>query len=410
MLLRRLISGSIVVALVLGAGVTAFAGRYVNRSGLDAGSFVWSPTVAPAGPVTIIVTPAEKSVHVYRGGEEIGIATIPGGGGSQSGIYLVMDQRMQEQGGRERPVLTWRGLEVLREGPPNEAFVGSLEGDFAKLLFAATHRGVAVIVSQVRSEPQLFTAPGPFIDPMETGSVNRVGRFATPELRSHSGQAEVPGAEARSSKGQTRSKEAVTSLTSVILSRADLSAYVMKDGRLVDRLPITVDEPTRPFGLHAAVLVSPGSEAREARWLAFGLDDDAGAPHVAGDEAAAAMRRVRFLDRGRTAALAGELRPGAVVVLMDGHGPSATEAPRFDVALLTSEPLPDRSTSTTAPAPTQAITGGEGVRTQQPAKQRSAVSAVDAAKSRSSARQKPARRRGPLDHRESWPHSMYWPY
>lgn len=201
-------------------------------------------------------------------------------------------------------------------------------------------------------------------------------------------------------------------VTSLVLSRADLSAYVMKDGRLVDRLPIAVDEPTRAFGTHVAVLLAPGTDSREARWLAFGLDQDGSAAHVVAEQAEAVMRRVRFLDRGRTATLAADLEPGVTVVLMDGHGPSATAVPRFDVELLTNAAA---GVSQTAPAallprhdpgaPERASAAGVAPKASALRLRRSsATAAADAAPQRRRAR------RGPLDHREDWPNSLYWPY
>lgn len=477
---RRTLFGFLFAALALFAGLFAAVGadaeRYQNQSGLSAGRFVWSPTLAREGPVTIVVSPGEGSAHVYRNGVEIGITTVKiGGGGSASGIVLVSEIEGRIENDTANRPLVWRGMELFTGAAGGLAggdFQAVLPRELAELLMAATHRGAAVIVARERSGPQFFSAPGPFIDPLETGSLNRVARFAQPELRAQldkfdaqagpsravpqsvdapskaaaapldpaeptagsPGSAGVQGAATRvpvpsSLRRGTGSKaadaempgpETITGvrgeMTSIILSRADLSAYVMKDGRLVDRLPIAVEQPTRPFGLHAAVLVAPGTAAREARWLAFGLDDDREAAHVVAPRAEQALRRVRFMDRGRAAALAQSLRAGAVVVLMDGHGPSATDAPRFDVAVLTSEaggasaeaPQPSPPAGP-APAQAEERTGAE----RAGASAASSKSARKGSASEQRAREaspRPRRKRGPLDHREAWPNSLYWPY
>jgi hypothetical protein len=186
-------------------------------------------------------------------------------------------------------------------------------------------------------------------------------------------------------------------------------------------LPIAVDNPTERFGWHVAVLVSPGSESREARWLAVGLDEDAAAPHVVEDGAASALRRVRFLDRGRTATLSRDLKAGTVVVLMDGHGPSATQVPRLDVALLSSVP----SVLAAPEAGRELVPRTEAKRKNEPNVERveirRRVSPASSSHARAPSRRAAAsqaepaaaprpRKRGPLDDREAWPHSMYWPY
>ncbi len=460
---------AVVTGLVLAAVPGADAERYRNQSGLSAGRFVWNPTLAPQGPVTIVVSPTEGSAHVYRNGLEIGITTIETRGSARAaGVFLVweIDGRIQD-GGSDKP-LVWRGMELFTGGAAGGGesdFQATLPQDLAELLTAATHRGAAVIVARERSVPQLFSAPGPFINPLETGSLNRVARFARPELRAQfdtfnkEPEPAGPGAKSVSEEapagsimpplpstarsgasvpaaraggllandlvdGKTASSADVGSetltgvrgeITSIILSRADLSAYVMKEGRLADRLPIAVDQPTQPFGLHAAVLVTPGTAAREARWLAFGLDDDGDAAHVAKSHAERALRRVRFMDRRRSAALARSLRPGMVMVLMDGHGPSATEAPRFDVAVLTSEAEapslkgPKSSSSSAGPAPAAEQSSAEGQRpsstySKSPRKQSHSVA------KQQEARPRRLRKRGPLYQREAWPNSMYWPY
>lgn len=427
MLNRRPLIGSLIAALMLTLAVSSAvdADRYQNQSGLALGRFVWSPTLASEGPVTIVVSPAERSVHVYRDGVEIGISTIANAASASiaSGVFVVSEINGRG-GGASDAGLVWRGTELF-VGQAEQVAEGGmgarLPRDFAELLMEATHRGAAVIVARERSGPQLFSAPGPFVDPLETGSVNRVARFAAPELR----QQLVPTAppEVRAGEGEKAIRPTTApsptgaltgvrgEITSLVLSRADLSAYVLTGGRLVDRLPIAVDRPTEPLGLHAAVLVAPGDERREAKWLAFGLDEDADAAHVATDQAERALRRVRFMDRGRSVSLARSLNPGAVVVLMDGHGPSATEAPRFDVTLLQSE-------DAAVPPPVAGlapISAAEGNATERASSSAATSAGGVAGKSaRSGAKPRRARtssrRRGPLEQREPWPNSMYWPY
>lgn len=447
---RRALYGFLLAGLALLPAGSLRAERYANLAGLAPGRFVWSPTVAPSGPVTILVSLAEHSVHVYRNGVEIGISntTIEGDASVEGGVFLLTGIERNGAGARGKLVVmpNWRGTELLALGGRRFGEAGQrarVPHGFAALLLAASHRGASVVVAQQRSQVQTFTAAGPFVSPIETGrvetgSIDSVARFAMPGLKL-ADQAKPPTPAAApaatldappAGSQPAADVEAAGEITSLIVSRADLSAYVMKNGRMVDRLPIAVQNPTQPFGTHAAVLIVPASAGSEARWLAVGLDDEATAPHVAEHRAEQSLRRVRFMDKGRTAALASELRAGTMVVLMDGHGPSATETARTDVALLSSDAAPSVSALPTAAAVKPAAADGAGrvqtrgmlmqLQRRRPstrgagpasalvAKRKSHSTVADPASSAPLAATRA--RKGPLDHREAWPESIYWPY
>src|SRR5205809_1985881 len=61
---------------------TVHPGLFFARSGeesepIAAGQFEWNPDKSPSGPVSLIVSSADKTVYVYRNGVEIGRAGIP---------------------------------------------------------------------------------------------------------------------------------------------------------------------------------------------------------------------------------------------------------------------------------------------------------------------------------------------
>lgn len=430
MLKRRTLSGFLITALAFAASSMAVADRYHNQSGLAPGRFVWSPAVAPDGPLTVVVSPSERTAHVYRDGQEIGISTItvPADANSARGVFVLsQDGDVENAPASSNPV--WRGTELYLGGDghiPDDGVRARLPSDFAELLREATHQGAAIIVAPERSGPQLFSAPGPFVDPVETGSVSRVGRFARPELSQQLAPSEPSSPTEQDAAGASeRAPERGTTgghATSLILSRADQTAYVLKDGVITDRLPIAVEEPTKALGLHAAVLITPGDARREFKWLAFGIDEDPKAAHVVANEAEHAMRRVRFMDKGRSTNLARAMTAGTIVVLTDGHGPSATEAGRFNVALLQDEDAPQvmSSDARAGPAPPHDANDDDSPRASKALPERvqaapspastSANRKLRSAASRSRSEKPTKRRRGPLDQREAWPNSIYWPY
>src|SRR5436190_11195866 len=61
---------------------TIHPGLFFTRSGAEsepqaAGQFEWNPDTSLTGPVSVIVSSADKTIYVYRNGVEIGRAGIP---------------------------------------------------------------------------------------------------------------------------------------------------------------------------------------------------------------------------------------------------------------------------------------------------------------------------------------------
>ena len=61
---------------------TVHPGLFFSQSGQESepiagGQFDWNPDKSPSGPVSLIVSSADKTVYVYRNGVEIGRAGIP---------------------------------------------------------------------------------------------------------------------------------------------------------------------------------------------------------------------------------------------------------------------------------------------------------------------------------------------
>jgi len=64
------------------AATTVHPGLFFSRAGQEsepiaAGRFDWNPDNSPSGPVSVIVSSADKTVYVYRNGVEIGRAGVP---------------------------------------------------------------------------------------------------------------------------------------------------------------------------------------------------------------------------------------------------------------------------------------------------------------------------------------------
>jgi hypothetical protein len=73
---------------------TVHPGLFFTQSGEEsepeaAGQFEWNPEKSPSGPVSLIVSSADKTVYVYRNGVEIGRAGMP-----NSQVVLPLNDRV----------------------------------------------------------------------------------------------------------------------------------------------------------------------------------------------------------------------------------------------------------------------------------------------------------------------------
>ena len=144
-------------SLVLGSVVAA-------AESLKPGEYLWAPDIAPDGPVLLVVSLKTQRVVVYRNGIPIGISTVSTGRkgfDTPTGVFTVLQRRVQHFSRKydNAPMpymqrLTWDGI-ALHAGriPGYPASHGCirLPKAFAKKLFAATERGVTVVVADEAS-------------------------------------------------------------------------------------------------------------------------------------------------------------------------------------------------------------------------------------------------------------------
>jgi hypothetical protein len=101
---------------------TVHPGLFFAKSGQEsepiaAGQFDWNPDKSPSGPVSLIVSSADKSVYVYRNGVEIGRAGIPNPQVVSPLNDLVFSAL---QGADEQGHLRWAEVTATGESKSNE--------------------------------------------------------------------------------------------------------------------------------------------------------------------------------------------------------------------------------------------------------------------------------------------------
>ena len=330
-----------VTGVVVAAGV-AFAAQFWGAKAprpfdtpfgeLKQGEFTWAPELAPAGPITVLVSLDEQRAYTYRNGVLIGRSTISTGKRGHetpTGIfqttYKDKDHRSSKYNSAPMPYtqrFTADGVALHAGGipgyPESHGCV-HLPSEFARLLFEAAPVGMTVVVADSHTAPRDEVHPA-FLAPLsDTGQHADQRRL----LASESFRWEPD----KSPEGPA----------SILLSRADQRVVVLRNGVEIGRARIAIRDPERPFGTHVYVIKAPASGAATPdagpNWIGVGvvghLEDEGTAPDPQ------AVQRIALPETFRVQ-LEPLLVPGTSLVVLDA--PILEHTTGVELTVLTSHP------------------------------------------------------------------------
>lgn len=264
--MRRTALGATLAALLVLPGLAAaqapdaFPGGSVIAAveKLKPGEYLWTPEIAPEGPLLLIVSIARQRAILYRNGVPIAVTTVSTGRDgypTPTGVFTILQKAETHFSSiyDNAPMpfmqrLTWGGV-ALHGGqlPGYRASHGCirLPHSFAKLLFGVTTLGMTVIVSDARALPRLAPTrdPLPIPDAALGGAEWQPGRAATGPV-------------------------------TIMVSAADRRIVVLRNGREIGTAPIAFNQPvsgTRAYVLRAGADGKPG-------WLSIPLPGEEKAP------------------------------------------------------------------------------------------------------------------------------------
>ena len=202
---------------------------------MKAGSYIWEPSKAPSGPVTVIVSLPEQMAYVYRNGVQIGASTVSTGKAGHetpTGTFTVLEKDADHVSstykGAPMPYmerLTWSGVALHAgdlPGYPASHGCVRLPLEFSRDLYTVTSKGTTVVITDKRvggSEPAFHGGPMP-------GAV----RFASND--------EAHGSPVRDAAHHWQPDAApADGHLSMVLSYADKKMYVYRDGILIGHSP-----------------------------------------------------------------------------------------------------------------------------------------------------------------------------
>ena len=118
---------------------------------LKPGEYWWKPELSPSGPVMILVSVPEQTMHVYRNGVLIGRSSVSSGSKGRStpgGVFTILEksERHYSKKYNNAPMpnmqrLTWTGIAMHSGNLPGYAASHGcirLPFDFSQLLFSTT--------------------------------------------------------------------------------------------------------------------------------------------------------------------------------------------------------------------------------------------------------------------------------
>lgn len=282
---------------------------------LKPGEYWWQPQLSPSGPVVVLVSLPQQTMHVYRNGILIGRSSISSGTKSNAtpgGVFSILEKKQTHRSKKydNAPMpymqrLTWSGIAMHSGQLPGYAASHGcvrLPYEFSRHLYSVTAGGGTVVVGDGKtSTPHLASNPGLMLAPKDF----------TPEMVRRLGRDEYDWHPERSPAGPM----------TIVVSSADRALYVYRNGNPIGRaaLEVTGNGLTgrERLGSHVFTLLdgssgkmsqlAPGREA--GKWM-----------RVSGEgravEAEALASKVR-LNTDFAQKLSDEMKPGTTVLVTD---------------------------------------------------------------------------------------------
>ena len=277
---------------------------------LKPGEYWWNPQLSPSGPVVVLVSIPQQTMHVYRNGILIGRSTVSTGSKGRAtpgGVFSILEKKQTHRSKKHdnAPMpymqrLTWSGIAMHSgklPGYPASHGCIRLPYDFSQLLFKTTANGGTVVVGDGKTPtPHLASNPGLLLAPKDF----------SPEMLHPLAKDEYDWKPERSTEGPI----------TIVVSSADDALYVYRNGNPIGRAAIQVHGGGRLGNSVFTLLegstgkpsqLAPGREAR--KWMRVTSE---GRP-VEADEIASRIRfNTEFAQK-----LADEIKPGTTVIVTD---------------------------------------------------------------------------------------------
>lgn len=306
-----------------------------SQSRLAPGSYQWNPERSPSGPVLMAVSIDDQMAYVYRNGVQVGRSTVSTGRSGKetpTGVFTVLQRKVEHESsiykGAQMPYmqrLTWSGIAMHAgdlPGYPASSGCVRLPYEFSQKVYGVMGMGATVVITRKQAQPSQSKRPaGVLLASRATQADSRA--IPDPEGR-------VIWTPGKSSSGPF----------SVLISYADLTTYVWRNGILIGQSPIQIAAGANPP--EGVFMRLEGTEAANPRfpgvtlypWSVLSLSG--GNPQ--GDAVDTIRSQVRF-PRNFSDKLARILTPGTILVATRQSSNASTRSAR-DFTIMAPEAKP----------------------------------------------------------------------
>ncbi len=204
---------------------------------LKPGEFLWHPERSPEGPLLVVCTIDDQMLYAYRNGVEIARSTVSTGRKGKktpTGVFTILQRKVDHESsiykGAKMPYmqrLTWTGIAMHAgklPGYPASAGCIRLPLEFSKLIFGEMQNGSTVVITQKKSTPSKSDTPASIL--LDTKVRNLTNRPIP--------KGEVVWEPEKSPHGPV----------SILLSYADTTVYVWRNGVQIGQSPVGFNTPT----------------------------------------------------------------------------------------------------------------------------------------------------------------------
>jgi L,D-transpeptidase catalytic domain len=269
---------------------------------LKPGEYVWEPERAPEGPLLIVASITEQVAYVYRNGIRIArssVSTGRPGHRTPTGVFTILEKEVHHTSsiykGAEMPYMervTWGGIALHAgdlPGYPDSHGCVRLPLEFSKLLFGVTMKGATVIIADEHSAPAETVHPGLF--------------FA------RSGEESEPIA---AGQFEWHADESPTGPVALIVSSADKTVYVYRNGVEIGRAGITNPQVVSPLNDRVFSALQGTDANGHLRWVEVTAKGKEGATESLFLPAQKSGLSAEFLADARQV-----ITPGATIIFTD---------------------------------------------------------------------------------------------
>ena len=287
-----------------------------TQSKLAPGTYEWHPQNSPSGPVLMAVSLDDQMAYVYRNGVQIGRSTVSTGmkgHETPTGVFTILQRNVKHESsiykGAQMPYmqrLTWQGIAMHAghlPGYPASHGCIRLPYEFSQKLYGVMHNGATVAITQKNARPSQTSKPAGIL----LASKGATSERAIPN----------PSGEIVWNPGKSRSGP-----FSVLLSYADQTVYVWRNGIQIGQSPIAVRPGSNPPEGVFMSLEGRDSSGKAA-WSALSLSGG----NAQGNAVAAIRSNIRIPD-DFSRKLAPLIKPGTILVATKKSSNKSTRSGR----------------------------------------------------------------------------------